>query len=342
MKEITISENESGKRLDKFLSQYFTGTTMGFLYKMFRKKNITLNKKKATGKEVLEKGDIISVFFSDETFDKFSNKFASGDSKVTGEYLKAYKEMRNIRIIYEDDHILLLDKPAGILTQKAESKDISVNEWLIGYLLATGSLKEESLSTFRPSVCNRLDRNTSGIVICSKSLTGAREMARILKDRSLHKYYRTLVYGKLTEDAHIKGYLLKDEKKNQVKLFDEEKPGTSMIETSYHVISHLGTDEGKHIDITELEVLLHTGKTHQIRAHLSSTGHPILGDSKYGIREINDILKKKVHLSHQILHAERLVFPEMTGDLSYLSEKEFKAELPDVFTGIKEIFRECK
>ncbi len=336
MREIIISENESGKRLDKFLSQYFTGTTMGFLFKMLRKKNITLNKKKATGKEVLKKDDVISVFFSDDTFEKFANKFVSGSSKTTNEYNTALESIGPLEIIYEDEHILLVNKPAGILTQKSQQGDASINEWLIGYLLKNNSVTVNSLSTFRPSVCNRLDRNTSGIVICSKSLSGAREMARILKDRSLHKYYRTIVSGKLKEGGHIHGYLYKDESKNQVKLYDSPLEGTSEIETSYNIINNIllnGVVDKELSDfyITELEVLLHTGKTHQIRAHLSSIGHPILGDPKYGYRKINDVIRKKFGLKYQLLHAERLVFPELSGDLAYLTGKEFKAKLPDIF-----------
>ncbi len=339
MREIKISENESGKRLDKFLSQYFTGTTMGFLFKMLRKKNITLNKKKATGKEILNNGDVISVFFSDETFEKFANKFASTKDDKTREYAGAYTNIGDLEIIYEDDHILLLNKPAGLLTQKAVQGDISINEWLIGYLLYKKSISPDSMATFRPSVCNRLDRNTSGIVICSKSLTGAREMARILKDRSLHKYYRTIVIGKMTEDGHIHGYLYKDEKKNKVKLYDSEREGTSEIETSYHILNRkiisTGTDKDKTgLDITELRVLLHTGKTHQIRAHLSSIGHPIVGDTKYGIKNVNDNLRRSYGVKYQLLHAESLIFPEFDGDMAYLSGKEFKAELPDIFTRI--------
>ena len=363
MRDINITDNEAGKRLDKFLSQYFTGTTMGFLFKMLRKKNIVLNKKKATGKEVLQKGDTISVFFSDETFDKFANKFAtsSGDSnaaddnKLSGvfkEYETAYKRFGHLEIIYEDDNILLINKPAGILTQKADPKDLSLNEWLIGYLLEKGSLKKDTLVTFRPSVCNRLDRNTSGIVICSKSLIGAREMANGLKDRTIHKYYSTIVFGKITENAHISGYLLKDEKNNKVRLVDEEEArhlkDADRIETSYEVSGYLKIDPSKLGDktldnklkdrvFTELSVCLITGKPHQIRAHLSSTGHPIIGDSKYGNSNINRFFKDAANLKYQLLHARRIEFPEFSGELTNLSGKVFEAGLSPEYKKIKEI-----
>lgn len=326
MKEITVGKNEDGKRFDKFLGQYFSEAGMGFLYKMLRKKNITLNKKKATGKEILKSGDVISVFFSDETFDKFSNNASDN----AGEYLDAYKKIGSLKIIYEDDDVLFLNKPAGILTQKAKDGDLSVNEWLIGYLLSEGKIKESDLTSFRPSVCNRLDRNTSGLVICSKSLLGAREMARLLKDRTMHKFYRTIVNGEVTEDAEIEGYLLKDEKTNKVTLYKEEVKGSSYIKTSYHVIKSFDFEGRK---FTLLEVELHTGKTHQIRAHLSSEGFSIIGDFKYGKPKDNAFIKEKLGLKYQLLHAYRLEFPKDT-EIESLKGKEFIAEVPAIFDRI--------
>lgn len=360
MKEILITSNEAGKRLDKFLSQFFTETTMGFLYKMLRKKNIVLNKKKSTGKETLEEGDIISVFFSDETYYKLANKFVRQDNDYkeikfekqgkdfSKEYTRAYEKLGKLEIIYEDSNIILINKPAGVLTQKSATSDMSLNEWLIGYLLSTGKVSQELLSTFRPSVCNRLDRNTSGIVICSVSLPGAREMAKILKDRTLHKYYKTIVVGHVKKNAHIDGYLIKDKGKNKVRLVkSSNQNGAEKIETSYNVlktgylrsknenfkennIEKKGNSEGG-IQVTELEVELHTGKPHQIRAHLASEGFPIIGDRKYGNEKVNAFIVKEFKLKHQLLHAYRVVFPELEGELSYLSGKEYRAELPSSF-----------
>ncbi len=326
MKEITVGKNEDGKRFDKFIGQYFKEAGMGFLYKMLRKKNITLNKKKATGKEILKSGDVISVFFSDETFEKFSNNASDNAS----EYLDAYKKIGSLEVIYEDEDVLFLNKPAGILTQKAKDGDLSVNEWLIGYLLSEGKIKERDLTSFRPSVCNRLDRNTSGLVICSKSLAGAREMARLLKDRTMHKFYRTIVNGTVKEDADIEGYLIKDEKTNKVTLYKEEVKDSSYIKTSYHILKCFEY-EGK--KFTLLEVELHTGKTHQIRAHLSSEGYPIIGDTKYGKKKDNDFIKEKAGLKYQLLHAYRIEFPKDT-ELTNLSGKEFTADTPSVFDKI--------
>ncbi len=346
MKEIKVDNNLAGKRFDKFLGSYFSECSMGFLFKMLRKKNITLNGKKATGKELLNNGDVISVFFSDETFYKFTNKHIGADASDndnTSEYKRAFERFGSLEIVYEDDNILLINKPVGLLSQKAEGKDLSVNEWLIGYLLEKGDINSENLGTFRPSVCNRLDRNTSGLLICSKSLPGARQMALVLKDRTLHKYYKTIVIGNVSEDSHLSGYLYKDSKTNKVTLTDRipegkniKKADYSAIETSFKVLDHgeLLLD-GKKQAFTELEVLLHTGKTHQIRAHLSSTGHAIIGDGKYGNEHINSAIKKDFGLKYQLLHSYKLVFPEEMNELSYLSGKVFEAKVPELFSNIE-------
>ena len=340
MKEINISDNERGKRLDKFLTQFFPGCSAGFLYKMLRKKNITLNGKKATGKEVLAGGDVIKVFFSDETFDKFANRFASGEAD-TSEYERAYRSIKGVAIIYEDSDIMILDKPAGVLSQKAEGNDISINEWLVGYLLDKGICNADTLKTFRPSVLNRLDRNTSGLILGSVSLEGARQLSQAIKDRTLNKYYRTIVSGRITKDQHIKGYLLKDERTNTVKLIalgEERIPeGASPIETSFKVISHghLPGEGSEGFDLTELEVHLITGKPHQIRAHLSSTGHPIIGDTKYGDLALNKAVREAFGLKHQLLHAYRYEFPALTGSLAHLSGREFVSALPKSYTQIE-------
>ena len=189
MQLLTIGKNQAGQRLDKFLKKALPNAGTGFLYKMLRKKNITLNGKKAEGKEILAQGDEVKCFFSEETYASMSGAGAAED---TSDYRKAYRSLKDISVLYEDENILLLNKPAGVLTQKAKPEDLSLNEWLIGHLLAANAIKETDLATFHPSVCNRLDRNTSGIVLCGKTLAGSQALSRIIKDRSVKKYYQTV------------------------------------------------------------------------------------------------------------------------------------------------------
>lgn len=326
MQSVTIGVNQAGQRLDKFLHKYLPHAGTSFLYKMLRKKNITLNGRKAEGKEMLSVGDEVRFFFSDETFEKMTT--ASKTGEVT-EYLRAYKELKGVQVLYEDDNIILLNKPVGILTQKAAPQDLSLNEWLTGYLLETNAITPEELHSFRPSVCNRLDRNTSGIVLCGKSLAGSQALSRIIKERTLQKFYRTICVGELTQDRSLNGYLYKNEKSNKVTIC-KELPGASQdkdyspIQTAYHPIVWKA-------GYTLLEVELITGKTHQIRSHLASIGHPIIGDGKYGKKEENRRFRESDSLQNQLLHAYRVVFPAEEGVLKPLSGREFIAPYPKLF-----------
>ena len=190
MQEITIGTNEAGQRLDKFLAKYMKLAPKSFFYKMMRKKNITLNGKKCEGGEMLAEGDTVKLFLADETIEKFS------EIKVQ----KIQKEKKvQLSILYEDEDILLINKPAGMLSQKARDTDLSLVEYLTDYLMEKGSVTEGSLRSFKPSVCNRLDRNTSGIVAAGKSLAGSQMLSEVFRDRTVHKYYKCIVYGPVRE-----------------------------------------------------------------------------------------------------------------------------------------------
>ena len=316
MKEFQIRDNEAGQRFDKYLSKLLRNAPKSFFYKMLRKKNITLNGKKATGNEKLEAGDQVKLFLSDETFDKFSQQD------------KAARAVTTLDVLYEDADVLLINKPAGMLSQPDDTKEPSMVEYVIGYLLEKGELTEEHLWTFRPSVCNRLDKNTSGIIAAGKSLVGLQELSELFHDRTVHKEYLCIVKGVLHEKKHIKGYLYKDTKQNKVAIYKQKQKEAQPIETVYEPLDDNG-------EVTLLKVGLITGRTHQIRAHLASEGHPLAGDTKYGQDAFNRRYREKYQLKHQLLHAFRLSFPDgMEGRLSDLSGKCFRAPLPAQFERI--------
>ena len=319
MQELHVTANEAGQRLDKLLAKFLNQAPKSFLYKMMRKKNIVLNGKKCTGNEKLKQGDSIKLFFSDETIEKFSAET----------YVTPKKEKINmLPIIYEDEQVLLMNKPVGVLSQKAKDSDVSAVEILINYLIETNQLSKEQFRTFHPSICNRLDRNTSGILVAGKTLPALQEMNRFFKERTIAKYYRCPVKGRVIKNEdYIKGYLVKDQKTNKVSITKKKTEEGVPIETEYCVIQ--SNDE-----VSLLEVHLITGKTHQIRAHLASIGHPIIGDYKYGDKQINEMYRQEYGLKSQLLHAYRLEMPSSDGSLAYLNDKKFVAELPDKFIKI--------
>ena len=316
MKEIHVSANEAGQRLDKLLAKYLNLAGKSFLYKMMRKKNITLNGKKCTGAEKLEQGDLVRLFLADETIEKFSE-------------VKIQRVVKKkLDIIYEDSDILLINKPSGMLSQKAKETDESLVEYLIDYLLDSGQLTKDQLRSFRPSICNRLDRNTSGLVAGGKSLAGLQMLSAMFKDRSLHKYYLCAVKGSVRESQHISGWLYKNEKTNQVTIFEKEHKDALPIQTEYVPV-------GEAKGYTLLKVTLITGRTHQIRAHLASIGHPLVGDYKYGNSAVNEEAKKRSHITSQMLHSFEMEFPKHLDEpFSYLEGKRVFAPVPKPFVAV--------
>lgn len=330
MKEFKIGPNEAGQRFDKYLGKLFSEASMSFVFKMLRKKNFTLNDKKAAGNELLKEGDVVKLFLSDDTFDKFASSSQKNNRvEAIRTYTEADLKKMGLHILYEDKHILAFYKPAGMLSQKSKETDVSVNEYLIGYLLQKKELTKEEMQTFRPSIANRLDRNTSGLILCGKTLAGLQYLAQVIKDRSLQKYYVCLVEGKVTESVDLEGYLHKDSKTNTVKITKQEpidQKEFSYIKTGINPLGQYKvSDRNKEKVYSELSIHLYTGKTHQIRAHLASIGHPIVGDFKYGNKD-NSLLAKRCNIKRQLLHAYRVVFPRTEGGFEYLSNKEIIAE----------------
>ena len=330
MQSIIVGKNQAGQRLDKFLHKLLPKAGNGFLYKMLRKKNITLNNKKAEGNEILSLGDELKLFMKDETILLFKEEQGSyaENTLMQGQMKTPPKPRMKMDILYEDENIVILNKPAGVLTQKAQASDYSLNEGLIDYLIQKNEFSIEDLESFRPSVLNRLDRNTSGIVLCGKSLIGSQTLSDAIRNRTIQKYYHTICTGRLTKRDDLQGYISKDDKKNKVTIYKQEMENTSFIHTRFTPIQNA-------MEYTLLEVELITGKTHQIRAHLASIGHPIIGDYKYGNMQINKNLKEEFGLTNQLLHAYRISFPNAEGILAPLNGKEITAPYTEQFVKLK-------
>ena len=331
MQEIIIGPNQAGQRLDKFLHKYLPNAGSSFLYKMLRKKNITLNGKKADGSEKISTGDKINIFFSDETFETFSGRSAAAiqNANNNSRQQTVSKSVSNkdkpLNIIYEDDNLLIINKPTGMLSQKAKSDDISLVEYVNDYLITSGYLTADS--SFKAGICNRLDRNTSGIVVAGKTILGLQCMTEAFRDRNLAKYYICLVTGRVSERQRISGYLYKNEKTNKVTVYsvnDKNIPDKAVyIETEYIPVT--ANDR-----LTLLKVHLITGRTHQIRAHLAFCGHPIVGDTKYGKEKVNEHFNHNYKIKNQMLHAYELNIPD-NSRLGLNEGLNIKTAIPDEF-----------
>lgn len=329
MREIVIEPDEAGQRLNKFIMKYLNKAPSSFVYKMLRKKNIKLNGCRADGSEMVREGDRVQLYLSDETIDSFCEK-KTADSKPHTCHMKP-------DIVYHDDNIMIVNKPAGVLSQKADKNDYSINECVIDYLVESGFITDRQLRSFRPSVCNRLDRNTSGLVLCGVSLMGSQELSHIIRERRIDKYYYTIVSGELKEGLLKTGYLLKDERSNTVTVMPgiaefREKFGDAAYEKVEAEFIPIRTCDG----FTELKVSLITGKSHQIRAQLKAMGYPVLGDTKYGDRKVNTYFRQSFGLKHQLLHCGEVAFEESWGGLSYLCGRSFEAGRPELYERIEE------
>lgn len=324
MKQFIITSENEGQRLDKYLSRILSNAGTSFIYKMLRKKNFVLNDKKATGKEILKCNDCVKLYLSDDTYEKFKTNVSikyKDNFDINNQELKETKDNKIIDIskdiVYEDNNIILLNKRANMLSQKTKSTDISVNELVTNYLLSSGKLTKEQIINYKPSAVNRLDRNTTGIIIIAKTLKASQFVSQSLKNRTIKKYYKCVVPNDFDIDGKYSAYLTKNDKNNTVSITKEKVSDSSeYIETEYKKISY----DGK---LSTVEVHLITGKSHQIRAHLSYLGFPIIGDRKYGNKELNNKYKAK----HQLLHAYKIVFPLYEDSLGFeFSNKTFECK----------------
>ncbi len=310
MKSFTINKNDANQRLDKFINKSVPLLPKALMYKYIRIKRIKVNGKRAEISTRLNIGDIVDMYINDEFFEKSPTEY---------DFLKASK---NLDIIYEDENIILCNKKVGILSHPDDQEYIDT---LIGrikrYLYEKGEFNPEDESSFTPALVNRIDRNTGGIVIGAKNADTLRVLNQKMKDRELHKFYLCIVHGEIKSKSGIlEGYLVKDENKNKVTVSKRKFADSKEILTKYNV---LDTQD----DLSLIEVELLTGRTHQIRAHFASIGHPLLGDGKYGTNALN----KKYGYKKQFLYSYKLVFDFTTdaGMLEYLNHKEF--EVSDVW-----------
>ncbi|MBR4759254.1 MAG: RluA family pseudouridine synthase [Lachnospiraceae bacterium] len=379
MVEYIISASESGQHVIKYCKHLYPKAQNGFLHKMLRKKNITVNGKKADGAAILSEGDYVRFYLSDDVLAEIAGD-AKKDISVdrsdvqrssAGNAGKMIKQDRNEnffnperfkgRILYEDENLILFDKPAGMLSQKADRNDNSANEYLLTYLESKGQLP----IGFVPSVCNRLDRNTSGILLFAKSHGAAKELSQLLRDRTFGKYYLAVVLGEVNKPFRLTGFLEKDKKNNQVsvkEVYKQELSDADMenVTTRTDAVRFVEgqADRKKEKDkassictdvipiltngsVSIVRVHLLTGKTHQIRAHMASVGHPLIGDPKYG----NSRREKTIYTEfsvgakdipkRQLLHSQSVVFPKAVGTegelkaLASLSGKAFYTQLPE-------------
>lgn len=310
-KEIIIGENDFGQRLDRFLLKLYPSLKAGNINKALRNKDIRLNGKRTEAAYRLQKGDTLYLFFPD--------RLLSGETEKNGDFTAASDKLS---IIYEDENILLADKEQGLVVH---ADDNNTSDTLINriqkYLYNKGEYDPKKEHVFAPALCNRIDRNTSGIVIAAKNAEALRILNEKIKNRELQKKYLCIVLGKMPKASDIlTAYLEKDSEQNIVRMGDVKTKTNLTVKTGYKVIESTG-------DLSLLEIELLTGRTHQIRAHMAYLGHPLLGDGKYGINRIN----VKYGLRTQALCSHELTF-KFTSDggiLNYLNNKSFKAkEIP--------------
>ena len=305
MQTIRVKNNDSGQRIDKYIRKYLNNAPLSFIYKLFRKKDIKVNGKRVDINYILNENDEITIYVNDDTLKEFNTKKVISSS---------YNE---INIIYEDENILIINKDAGILVHEGEEnkKENTLNNDILNYLKNKGEYNQNDV--FTPSCVHRLDRNTSGLIIAAKTLVASKELLELFKDKNtLKKEYITLVYGKTKERETIDKPLLKNEKDKLVKV---DSKGLTAI-TKYTTL-----ESNEEYSLLNVNIL--TGRTHQIRVHMSYINHPVVNDDKYGNFKLNKEFYNTYKYKYQILHSYKMTFKEINGTLSYLSNKEFIAPL---------------
>ncbi len=321
MIEIKINENDGGQRLDRFLKKYLPGSPLSLVYKMIRK-DVKVNGKRVSQETMLDAGDVVRIYIPDEKLEEFGRKRS------------VPKVRKTFGIAYEDEDVLISEKPYGILTHgdSKEKKNTLANQ-VAGYLSSEGVYDPSAENTFTPAPLNRLDRNTTGLVLFAKNAQAARDLSAMLREKTgVRKVYRTIVCGRMEEAAVLDGSLEKNEEKNIVKLSAGEEAKRAVTK-----VRPLKTDRTGRYTLVEAELV--TGRTHQIRVHLSGAGHPIIGDAKYGDPSQNAYFRKKYGLTSQLLHAASLSFADDAA-AGGLAGRTVQGKLPRMFANIeRDIFR---
>ncbi|MTK13595.1 MAG: RluA family pseudouridine synthase [Clostridiaceae bacterium] len=311
--KIEIGPNEAGQRIDKFMRKWLKDVPLSAIYKTIRKGDVKVNGKKVKEKYSLVEGDVV------ETRDISSSEKKEKFTRIESNFLK---------ITYEDENMLIVEKWPGVLVHSDSKKgDSTLTDYVLSYLYDKGDYNPEKEVTFTPAPCNRLDRNTSGIVIYGKNYEALRLLNEMIRERKIDKYYMAVVKGR-AKDGLYEAYIAKNEDENISKIFDSPKKDTKKISTRVKTLQSVGT-----YSLVELELL--TGRSHQLRAHLNHLGNPIIGDSKYGISKLNNFFVNKYGLNYQFLYAYKLIFKDCPEKLSYLENKTIAESLPPVFKKIK-------
>lgn len=312
MQTVVITKNDSGQRLDKFIAKAFPNMPKSMMYKYIRTKKIKRNRKRAEISDILCEGDTIELFVNEEFL-------------VTGEKKDFFKSIKPcFDIAYEDENIIICDKPVGLLCHSDEAgEQNTLIEQIKAYLWQKGEYKPQEARSFEPALCNRIDRNTRGLVIAAKNAEALREMNEQIRERDIKKFYLCRVCGIPREkEAVLEGYLIKSGDENIVRIYRKKPPAklgdAKKIITKYRVV---GKDEKANEAVLEVELV--TGRTHQIRAHLASVGHPLLGDGKYAVNA--DARSKGIY--RQALCSYRVIFTKKEGPLGYLAGKT--VEIPE-------------